>query len=262
MLILRTLSLGLLILAAPLASHSEPQTEPIKSITIVSDHSLIVPLNLLAQDYARRHNVSITTNFNSTKTQIKDIEEGAEANILIAAKNSWIKTLQQKGLIDVYSRANIARNRLVLAGSQLTRIPPALNNDSNIRDLTQDPEDFTFSLGDPEYTAEGSYGLEALNSLDLLGMLEPHYHFFRNMYELINAVDNDNAMGFAFRTDALLFPKVKILQNLPPDTHPPILYEAVVIAGENMEEGREFITYLQGDYAKEVFASFGFDEVF
>ncbi len=253
---------SLLVLSGFLATPASAQQETLKSLTVLADHSMSVPLNLLARDYALNHHISITTTFSSTKTQITEIEEGAEANILISPKNVWIKQMQQKGLIDVYSRTNIARNRLVLAGSQFMPIPPALHAKSNINEITDQPDDFMFALGDPEYTPEGGLGLEILNHYDLLGLMEPHYHFFRDIYQMIGAISDDNAVGVLLRTDTVLFPNIKTLQLFSPETHPPITYQAVVIAGENMEEGREFITYLQSDHAKNVFASFGFDAVF
>lgn len=234
----------------------------IKSITILTDHSLIVPLNLLARDYSRKQKMSVTTNIGDTPAHIAAIELGAEANLVITPKEQWIADLQQKGLIDVYSRTPIAHNRIVLAGARTMMVPKSLNKDTSLRDLTQHPLEFMINFGNPENNAEGGFGLSVLRRIGLLGQFEPHYHFFGSMYDMMETLEAPEAIGFIYRSEALLFPNVRILQRFERDIAPPVSYEAVVIAGENMEEAREFIIYLQSDYAQNIFKQYGFDTVF
>ncbi len=234
----------------------------IKSITILTDHSLIVPLNLLARDYSRTARMSVTTNIGDTPSHITAIELGAEANLVITPKEQWIADLQQKGLIDVYSRTPIARNQMVLAGARTMRMPKPLNKNTSLRDLTQHPLEFMINFGDPETNAEGGFGLSILRRIGLLGEFEPHYHFFRSMHDMMETLAAPEAIGFVYRSEALLFPEVRILQRFDREVAPPVSYEAVVIAGENMEEAREFIAYLQSDHAQSVFRQYGFDTVF
>ncbi len=229
------------------------------SFTVMADPSLTVPLNLIAREYSLKHNISITTVFSSTRTQLRDIERGEEATVIIAANTSWIDKLQQKGLIDVYSRTNIARNRLVLAGSQFEVRQVNLDTAPNIAAFTDEPKEFMLAMGNPAFTSEGSYAIDALDQLTLEMTLEPHYSFFRNMYQLIDTIHRYRAMGIVFRSDALLFPNIREISAFRPDAHRPILYQGAVVAGENMELGREFLTYLNTDAAHRIFKAYGMD---
>lgn len=249
-----------LLYCIPFAARSATD-EPLilKGLTVMADYSLTVPINIISRHYALEHNISITTNLGSTHDHIGEIEEGAEANILIAAKDSWIKELRQKGLIDVYSRRVVAYNKLSLTGSQFAHIIPPLSDRTMIADISDTPQDFLLAMGDAQYTAEGSYGLEVLRYYALLGIMEPYYSFFRNMGDLVYAQKDSDTLGIMFYSDALLFPQIKSLQIFPAQSHAAITYQAVVIAGENMEEARDFVSYLEGEYAQGIFKQFGFD---
>jgi molybdate transport system substrate-binding protein len=262
LLLLCIIGKGQAVLAAtPVMDASAPAERPIKSITILTDESLIVPLNVLARDYSRAHRMSVTTNIGNTPAHIIAIEEGAEANVLITPNQRWIATLQQKGLIDIYSRTPVIHNRMVLTGAQYMRMPTPLNPSSTLRDFSNNPLDFMMNFGDPALNAEGIFGIAILRKMGLIGEFEPHYHFFSSMYEMMETLEMPDSVGFTYRSEALLFPNVRILQSFDTETSPPVSYEAVVIAGENMEEAREFITYLLSDHAQAIFTRYGFDAI-
>ena len=203
--------------------------------------------------------MSITTNIGDTPSHITAIEEGAEANVLITPNGQWIATLQQKGLIDIYSRVPVIRNFMVLTGASSMRIPKPLSPDTTLRDLSDHPLDFTMNFGDPALNAEGIFAMSILRKMNLIGEFEPYYHFFGSMYEMMETLEKPDAVGFTYRSEALLFPNVRILQRFNTDIAPPITYEAVVIAGENMAEAREFITYLRSSDAQRIFTQYGFE---
>ena len=255
----RSLSLLCFCIALRLLNPAYAQENIIPTITVMADRSLTVPITLLARRYALTHHLSVSTVFGSTKNHIKKIEDGEDANVLIAARAGWIDTLQQKGLIDVYSRSTLARNRLVLAGSEFELRAIDLSQAKTIKAFTDQPSDFVFGIGNEAYTAEGSYGAEALSSHRLQNMLEPHYTIFRNMYQLLGSIRRYHSIGIVFRTDALLFPEVKEMTTFAKGDHAPILYQGVVIAGDNMTRGREFLMFLKSDEAIAILKSFGFD---
>ncbi len=234
----------------------------LESLTVMADPSLSVPLDIIARQYAVDHNISVTTVYSPTHRQIQAIEAGEEANILIAAKVRWIDELQQKGLIDVFSRTNIARNRLVIAThvEHKQNINPTDIN--TIQDITPVPDDFMFVIGDPEYTAEGYYAMQALSHHDLHLLLEPYYSFIGSMHKVARLVTEYHAQGLMFRSDALLHPKVRIAHTFKPSTHSPILYQAAVIADARMEPAREFLEYLISDSSRATFKVYGLDPVF
>jgi molybdate transport system substrate-binding protein len=229
------------------------------SLTIMADASLRVPITLLARRYALAHNLSLSTVFGSTKDHIAKIEEGAEAHILITASPTWMDEVQQKGLMDVYSRTTLARNRLVLAGSDFQLRAIDLAKAKSLSDFTDQPAEFTLALGDPETNAEGKYAAAALASYQLTQLLSPHSVLFQGAYGVIENIKKYQSLGMIFRTDALLFAEVKEISAIAADQHPPILYQGAVIAGDDMERARAFLKYLATQEAVKLFHAYGFD---
>jgi molybdate transport system substrate-binding protein len=251
-------SLLLCLLASP-SPAQETQEVTTPSLTVMADASLRVPMTLLARRYALAHNLSLSTVFGSTKEHIEKIEEGAEAHILITASPTWMDEVQQKGLMDVYSRTTLARNRLVLAGSDFQLRAIDLANAKTVGDFTDHPTEFTFALSDATTSAEGKYATAALQSYQLADVLSPHTVLFQGVYGVTQNIQRYQSLGMIFRTDALLFADVKEISAIAADRHPPILYQGAVIAGDEMERARDFLKYLTTKDAVHVFHAFGFD---
>lgn len=240
----------------------QAQTEEAQpGITILADRSLTTPLTLIARAYATEYQTPVSTQFGPTNLQIREVEEGAEANVFIAAKSIWLRQLEVKGLIDVYSRTPVARNALVLAapagGTRQVTLAPGLTAAAFLKE-DENPEELFIALGDPEYTAEGTYALDALSRLKLDGELEPYFQFFRDTRELTRALNTPTSFGLLFRTDAQLHPGLRMVDTFGEPAHTPIIYEAVTVAGENMAGGRHFVDYLTSDTARAIFTRYGF----
>lgn len=228
------------------------------SVTVMADPSLTVPITLIAREFSFLRQMPVSVEFASTKEQIEKVEQGAEANVLISAKPLWIKRMQQGGLIDVYSRTNIASNRLVVMGALGARTAAQITDGKALLQLMPlHKNDFQFALGDPEYLAEGTYTLEALGMLDVEEDLEPHYTIFRSMSEMAKAVSNYTMYGVMYASDVLLYPRIHTVVPVPVHKYSPIIYQAVVVAGENMDEGREFVKFLQSSTAQRHFKQAG-----
>ena len=248
------------LLAAPTQVRAE--NAPERSITIMADPSLTVVVSLIARQYALKHDVAITTIFSSTPSQIKQIKEGDASNVIISARPEWIDEMQQNGLIDVFSRRNIARNNLVLAGSRFNFKQPNMKQATSISAFNANAEDFMFAIGNPLLTAEGNYAVQALESYKLNQMLEPHYVFVGSASEVVNMIEQHDAIGVLFRTDAQLFYDVKEIEAFTADAHSPLIYQAAAVVGENMEQARSFIAYLNGADARNIFREYGFSTFF
>ena len=248
-------------LCLPATARAEGMDEPPPGITIMADESLTTALTLIARAYAAEYQVPVSAQFGPTNLQIREVEEGGEANVIIAAKSIWIRQLEVKGLIDVYSRTPVARNALVLAAPTINTQQITLTPELTAAALLHEgdaPEELTLALGDPEFTAEGTYALDALSRLKLDGELEPYFVFFRDVQELVASLDTPNSYGMLYQTEALLYPGLRVVENIAPQAHTPIVYEAVTVAGENMSGGRQFVDYLTSDKARTIFTRYGF----
>ena len=245
-----------------LATGANANTQPpsrIHDVTVFADTSLTIALTKIARRYSSEKQLSVSAVFSSTKEQVERIEDGEEAHLFISAKPSWIKRLQQQGLIDVYSRTNIASNILSIAGPVATKGEDAPVNSETLHTLLPtDDDEFQFALGDPEYLAEGTYGFQALQNTGLNVELEPYYSIMRSSHDMFRATQKYGAYSAILKTDAMLHPDVHIVSHFPTESYDPITYQAVVVAGENMDGARKFLSYLQSDEALEVLTNYGF----
>lgn len=248
-------------LTSPSYAQKEAARPTLDGITIMADESLIVPLSLIARAYTTEYQIPVSTEFGPSNLQIRSIEEGAEANVFIAAKAIWLRQLEAKGLTDIYSRTPIARNQLVLATAHPVNQQIPLSAGFHAADLIKPGtslDDLSLSLGDPEYTAEGTYALNSLSHLHLEGEMEPHFMFFRSSHALTDSLRDPSSYGLFFASDARLRPELTVVFPFPENAHSPILYEAVAVAGGNMAGGRHFVDYLTSDKARTIFQRFGF----
>src|SRR5205814_1802740 len=74
----------------------------------------------------------------------------------------------------------------------------------------------------------------------------------RQIYRMIRG----GAYGILLASDAHAH-ELNVLDLLPADAHAPILYQAVVLAGENMDQARRFLEYLKSREAAIIFANYG-----
>lgn len=250
-------SLALLIPLEAMAKRDD-----LTQIHVLADPSLTIPLTLIARDYAREHNVSVSTSFANTQKQIEAIEEGLEADVFITSRASTLRNLKNRGLIDVFSQTSITKNRLSLvtyAANTLDLIMiPRLPLASILERIDQG---FSFMLGHPDFQISGIYGVEALRNFEISGELEPYFVFIQSPVEMQHAIAQKGGYGIMLRTDAARNAQLKILGVFPESSHTPISYQAVAVATEQMEKARDFIAYLNGEHAQRIFNNQGFEAI-
>ena len=250
-------------LMQPIRSVQEQKIKANSSVSLMADASLIIPISLIARDFSRKYHVPVALEFGSTKEQVSKLLQGAEANVFISAQPLTIKKLQNNGLIDVYSRTNITRNALVIAAPK--NVQPfelsVKNRKQNIAYFPTNNEDFKFGFADAQLLTEGSYVIESFSMLDLDKNLKLHYSLFKDIDSMAHAIEEFGFYGAMYRTDTYLHPKLYAASLIPEKTHSPIIYQAVVVAGEHMDEARRFIAHLKTPQSQAIFTRFGFMDV-
>ncbi len=249
-----------LVLLMPL--NARAKREELTQIHVLADPSLTIPLTLIARDYSRTYNVSVSTSFANTQKQIETIEEGLDANVLITSRASTLRSLKNRGLVDVRSQTPITKNRLALVTYATNKLDlimiPRLPLASILERI--DPG-FSFILGHPDYQISGIYGVEALSNFEIAGELEPYFMFIQSPVEMQDAIAKKGGYGIVLRTDAARNSQLKTLGVFPESSHSPIAYQAVVVAGEQMDPARAFIAYLTSAPAQAFFNAQGFEAI-
>lgn len=231
----------------------------LSTVTVMADHSLSSTVSEIARNYSRENQTIVNSSFLPQKIQQEQISEGASADVLITSKTGWIDELKQQGLIDINSQTKFARDKLTLIGSKETEVMSAgVGRFPTFEIIKAGNGEPVFILGNPEFLMEGIYSKEAMRSFGANDDLEPYTLYVKRLDEMFDMVANQNAFAICFYSSAMKRDDIKIIDTLPESAHKPIIYNAVVIAGDNMNQARKFLAYLKSAEVRKLLAKNGF----
>ncbi len=229
------------------------------TVTVMADHNLGVAVIEIARDYSRSKQVVVNNSFASQGAQQTQISDGAAADILITSKEVWIDNLKLQGLIDIYSQIKLARDSLVLIGSVNSDVRNKENDSFPVYDIIKSGDgEHSLLLGNPEYLMGGIYAKEALRNLNVADDLEPYILYVKTIDDMMNSIKERENFAVCFNSTAIANNDIKIIKQIPETAHSPIIYNAVVIAGDNMDEARKFLEYLKTKEVKNILKKHGF----
>ena len=231
---------------------------PNRSLTVFAEQNMVPALVKISRLYSQKNRVIVSVNFNSSAELINDVDSGEPADIFISAHTGWIESLKQKGLTDVYNTGHIAKDRLVLVAAKNNLNIPAqllekkLSLEASLQVLNQEK---MIVLTDPEGSSSGKFSNDLIRSLNLSDL-----QLFPKLGEDRSTALNltgENLESYA----VLLASQVKnkpTLQILATQKEINIMYQALVIAGDNMDTAREFLKFLKSETAKNILRENGF----
>jgi len=223
----------------------------VSNLTIIADDSVSVAVSKLARDYARIENIGVSTSFAEKHLQSEQINEGSAVDILITTDTKWLEELQNQGLIDIHSKTEFGRGRLALVGPEDSTLVMKLTRNFMAAPLVHAMKgEQELLLGNPEYMPVGKYAKEALRNLGGLDVLEPYTLYLKSSDDMMNEVVEKGAYGIFPYGEAQLMERAKVIDLFPEDSHGPIIYYAVVIAGDRMDEARKFLRFIASPQAK------------
>lgn len=239
-------------------------TKTLPNITILSEPDMIVPLNKIARLYSEENNLIISANFKPSSELIREIDEGEPGDVFISSHTDWIESLKRKGVIDVYSLTNIARNKLVLItsennkkitsndieGSKKKGINGALKilNEKKIPLIIEPPQS---SLGQYSRTIIKNAGTYKQK---VYYRIPEDKKSIADLVKINNDSDGYNS-GITLSSSVKKDDHIIILSKIDDSE---IYYQAVVVAGYNMDAGRDFLKFLKSNKAKRILEENGF----
>src|SRR5215467_13391764 len=156
-------AIGLLIGAALGAgAASGPAFAQVKEPLVFAAASLKNALDEVAVQWQRESGKKVVISYAASNTLIKQIEQGAPADVFISADPDWMDYGQQKSLIKPDSRFNLLGNRLVLIA------PKDANVSANIQpgfDLAALLKGGRLAMANVDAVPAGRYGKAALEKL-------------------------------------------------------------------------------------------------
>jgi molybdate transport system substrate-binding protein len=253
----RRLTAAALCLAAIPAFVAPASAASAPPLTVLAAASLHDALDAAVKEWNKSSTVAVRVSYAGTPLLVKQIENGAPADVFISANLKWMDVVQHKGLIDDATRQNILGNSLVLiAGPEWSRGKVALNRHTDLKALLDGGH---LAMALVYSVPAGIYGKTALTSLGLWEGVKDKVAQGQNVRVALAYVARGEApLGIVYSTDAAVEPKVKVVGTFPASSHKPIVYPVAVLKSAKSPAAAEFAQFLAGRTAQRVFADYGF----
>jgi molybdate transport system substrate-binding protein len=254
---LRRRGLLLALLTLTVALPLEAADAPREPLLVFAAASLSDVLQEIGATYTRETGQPVKFSFAASSALAHQIESGAQADAFVSADTDWMDYLQSRKLIDPATRVNVVGNRLVLvapADSKLTvKIAPGFGLRAALG------TDGRLVTGDPDSVPVGRYAHAALSSLGVWDSIADRLVRADNVRSALAFVARGECpLGIVYRTDALIEPKVRIVDTFPTSSHAPILYPAAATARAGAA-ARQFVASLTSRPAESTFHKYGFE---
>ena len=241
----------LAILAARPAAIAQDTT-----VTVFAAASLKNALDDVDQAFTENTGVRIVASYAASSALIKQIENGAPADVFASADLDWMDYGAQHKLIREDTRVNLLGNELVLIAPKDSNIARAeIGPGVDLAGLVGNGRIVT---GDVRAVPVGKYAKAALEKLGIWGAVSPKVAMTENVRAALTLVARgEAALGIVYATDAKAEPAVKVVGEFPVDSHPPIVYPvALTMTGKPVAS--QYLAFLRSPAAQALFEKYGF----
>ncbi len=186
----------------------------------------------------------------------RQLEQGLEADIFIAAAPGPVNALVKQELIEKTAVRPLLSNELVLA------VPKG--NPANVKSFADLPKAAPVAVGDPAVVPAGIYAKNYLTGLGLWQEIEPKATLATSVTQVLAWVAAGNAKaGLMYATDAALSSQVEVIARAEESKGAEkIVYPLAVMKKSKQKAAAErFALYLASEGAGEVFKRYGFTPI-
>ena len=248
--------LPVLAAAIAIAAATQPAPAQENSLLVFAAASMKNALDDVDAAFTKRTEIKIVASYAASSALMKQIEQGAPADIYVSADLQWMDYGAQRDLVKEQTRVNLLGNRLVLIAPK----------DSGIGNVTIAPGfdlaglagDGRIATGDVRAVPVGLYAKAALEKLGVWASVEPKMAMTDNVRAALVLVARGEApLGIVYETDARIESNVKVVGVFPEDSHPPIVYPVALTANAKPDAAR-YLAFLRTQTAKSIFEGYGF----
>ncbi len=262
--------------AADAAAGSQPRDsapveesagDPVELIVFAAA-SMTETMTQIKETYeAANPNVTITYNFDSSGTLLKQIKEGADCDLFISAAPTQMNAMDGSligdteknpdglDLIVTDSRVNLLENKVTLAVPEGN--PKGIESFDQLAELLKGG-DVMLAIGNSDVPV-GQYTLKIFNyyGIDETAVADK-LTYGNNVKEVTSQVSEAAAdCGIIYATDAYSA-GLTVVDSATAEMCGQVIYPAAVLKGDKEDAARAFLAYLQTDAAMTVFESVGF----
>lgn len=243
---------GQVTLAAALALG--PMAVHAQELVVSAAASLTNAFQAIGQAFEKvRPGAKVTFNFAASGPLLAQIQQGAPIDVFASADQETMDRAAKANLLADGSRADFARNTLVLiVPAAATSVPQKLDDlaGAGLQRI---------STGTPATVPVGRYTVASVQQAGLAAALEPKWVYGESVRQVLNYVARGEVdAGFVYRTDALIEKdKTRIAFTVP--TTGPVSYPIAQVArSRNQGLGQEFITFVRSDAGQKILDRYGF----
>ncbi|MGJ7543454.1 molybdate ABC transporter substrate-binding protein [Variovorax sp. LT1R16] len=225
-----------------------------QELVVSAAASLTNAFQAVGQAYEKAHpGAKVTFNFAASGPLLAQIQQGAPVDVFASADQDTMDRAAKAHLLAEGTRADFARNTLVLIVPASAKASPA-----RLADLS-DAAYKRISTGTPSSVPVGRYTMASVQEAGLAAALEPKWIYGESVRQVLNYVArNEVDAGFVYRTDALVErEKTRIALTVPTTT--PVSYPIAQIAtSRNAAGGKDFVAFVRSAAGQQILDGFGF----
>jgi molybdate transport system substrate-binding protein len=249
--------LALLTVAAlTLGAGAAPAAAQEKDVLVFAAASLKNALDEVAAQWQKESGKKVKISYAASNTLIKQIEQGAPADVFISADLDWMDYGQQKSLIKPDTRSNLLGNRIVLIAPKDSSVSVNIQPGFDLAALLKGGR---LSMGNVDAVPAGKYGKAALEKLGAWDGVKDKIAQAESVRAALLLVSRGEApLGIVYQTDAASDPSVKIVGVFPDNSHPPITYPIALTKESSNSDAIAFLSYIRSPAARPAFERQGF----
>jgi molybdate transport system substrate-binding protein len=227
-----------------------------KSVMIFAAATLKPALDPAGHAASEALHVPITTVYGPSPALVKQLENGAPADILFLADADWMDDAVARKLVDPASRVDLLSSRLVLIAPAADAKPVTIAPGFPLATMLSGGR---LAMCDPMMMPAGRYGRAALQKLGVWPSVRKQVANAEDVLTAVTYVSrHEAALGIVFDTDAKLDPGVAVVGTFPPDTHPPIVFPVAAVARSTNPATLRVLAFLRSAAARAIFAAHGY----
>jgi molybdate transport system substrate-binding protein len=240
---------------SPYAARAQQNAQE-KSILVFAAASMKNALDDVDTAFAKQTGVAVVASYDASSALMKQIEQGAPADVFISADLKWMDYGSEKKLIDDKTRVNLLGNKLVLIAGKESRLGDVTIGSG--LDLAGLAGEGRIATGDVRAVPVGIYAKAALQKFGLWNSVEPKLAMVGNVRAALVLVARGEApLGIVYATDAKAEPAVKVIGTFPDDSHEPIVYP-VAATPTAKPAAAAYLAFLRSAAARAIFEHYGF----
>ncbi len=221
------------------------------SITVFAASSLTDALQELVSLFELQEpSITVHTHIGPTSLLARQIQQGAPADLFLAASPEWTEFLQKRNLV-VGPEISFVGNTLVVLGS---------SGAQQVSSLSEFSSGDRLAMADPTHVPAGVYGKQALQCSGEWDALKPRILPTLDVRAALTAVQTGIAeYAMVYGSEVTLVPDLDIVFQFPDSCMPEIRYSLSVIRGTSHHEtATYFADFITDSSQLELWESFGF----